>query len=186
MARTLDTTTRQLQRIVALRYNPYFEQEVQKIRHKYKIPQDSEQARDWFKSLLKRYPRNTLTFYFKLWFRGKQHLLGLAAFALAARQVGVTRLDLSADSMASICDTEVPLEKDILMHLSRFKVPNERYPYAPLWANAILGDTKPIYLTRYWVGTFKERSCRNHMCSTGQGKNRFDYRPSCAAYGREG
>jgi len=74
MARTLDTTTRQLQRIVALRYNPYFEQEVQKIRHKYKIPQDSEQARDWFKSLLKRYPRNTLTFYFKLWFRGKQHL----------------------------------------------------------------------------------------------------------------
>jgi hypothetical protein len=50
--------------IAVLPYNPYFEEEVKKVRKKYGIPGDSTKAEDWFKKLLLKYRKSTFVFLF--------------------------------------------------------------------------------------------------------------------------
>ena len=122
-------TTRQLQRIVALRYNPFFEEFAKQIRQEYAIPENSTEAQDWFKDLLGRYKKSAFGFFFKSFF--EKGTLPFATGAFALGNIGSTYHPWVAprelNEMNSIIDTEVPFERHILAVLPRFGVPFAMY-----------------------------------------------------------
>jgi len=103
--------TRELQRIVALSYNPYFEEEVKKIRQTYRVPTgDLEKALNWyiFKYAIK---------------------YGKSTYPLSTPKSSSPWLEflLGAEELKHIYDTEVPLEQDILLLLGHFQLPGTAF-----------------------------------------------------------
>jgi len=92
--------TRELQRIAALPYNPYFEEDVKRIRRKHAIPPDRKGAMEWF------YTDYSL-----------KH--GKMAYPLFLPKGEYPFFETGE----SIADTEVPLERDVVALLWRFRLP---------------------------------------------------------------
>lgn len=105
--------TRQLQRIAALPYNLIFEEEAKKIRQKYAIPQHG--AADWFRQYWHKYGKSATALLGA--FKGPRLVPGTVGW------MGVTDDELAAKAVDSITDTKVPLEREILLLLSRFGLP---------------------------------------------------------------
>lgn len=109
---------RQLQRIVALPYNPYLDEQVGEIRQKYSIPVDRKKASDWF------------------------YLEYAMSYRKCAYPLFIPRgqaLFLQSKEVKTIYDTEVPLEREILILLQRFQLPD--YVFESL-LRYVIGDDK--------------------------------------------
>ncbi|MBL7125148.1 MAG: hypothetical protein ISS51_03520 [Dehalococcoidales bacterium] len=122
--------TRQLQRIAALPYNPIFEEEVKKIRHKYAIPEDPDEAKFWFRKHYRKYDKSVLA-----WFVSSD----LFPFLAAKRGIG-DKSKRGAGLFGSL--TEVPLEIHILNLIQRFRLPWTMIPTALLYV---------LTLERVWL-----------------------------------
>lgn len=122
----LGKTARQLQRIAALPYNPFFEEEIKGIRQRYTIPEDSTKAKDWFKNLLRKYKKSTFAFFFKR--TSEIHFpYELPTFELHFEEDSKHEIARGAGEMQTILETEVPLEIEILLLLRRFGLPSAMY-----------------------------------------------------------
>lgn len=129
----LSKTTRQLQRIAALPYNPFFEREINDIRRKYEIPEDAAVAKNWFRSLLWKYKKSTFAFLFKLSSERLPYGVfslphDLAAYEIINLEEGLKHeVSAEAREMKTLFETEVPLERDILLLIQRFGLPDAIY-----------------------------------------------------------
>jgi len=112
--------TRQLQRITALPYNPHFEEEVKKLRQKYAVPEDSIEASRWFASHWLPYGKsaNALSSAFK----------GSFATPVGDFVTHVVIPEIAARAVDTITDTKVPLEREILLILLRYRLPLTMFP----------------------------------------------------------
>ena len=132
MEKKKSITTEQLKRIAALPYNLFFEREINGIRRKYAIPEDASEAKNWFKNLLREYRKSTFAFIFKL---RSEHLPydiirlphDLPAFEMHLEEDLQHELAIGAGEMRTLRETEVPLERDILLLLRRFDLPQALY-----------------------------------------------------------
>ncbi|MFC1874096.1 hypothetical protein ACFLYX_02205 [Chloroflexota bacterium] len=100
-----DIRTQQHHRIAALPFNPFFEEEANKLRQKYSIPEDGKEAWRWLEGMLHRYDKTAFALFFNE--RESRSFGGLA----------VKRIN----------DTEVPLEREILIVLRRFGLPQRLF-----------------------------------------------------------
>ncbi len=109
MVKKLEATL-QLQCIAALPYNHYFEDEVKKLQLKYDISEDLLEATKWFRNQHIRYNESGSSLLSNKYFT--LDILGLEALHLA----------ISLRSVEELINTRVPLEKDILGLLPRFRL----------------------------------------------------------------
>lgn len=116
----------QLQRIAALPYNPFFEDEIKGIRQRYAIPADSTKAKSWFGKLLLKYERSALALLYQN--IDKQNIPYLTpAVQLDFGEQLRNEIARRSRQMHTLLETEVPLERDILLLLRRFRIPLALY-----------------------------------------------------------